>query len=170
MGLVRPVSWMAALMLASACAGTGTATRPPDNAPAWREGAQKGARSAEGAVICFMEAAARRDLIGMARSFGTRGGPVLGLGPDADAEVRMEAIASILDLGGYEIVSDEDVAGEVGGAVRVLLDLHARTGIVRGVPFVAVRARDGFWYVREIDLVRAMAKGRPPLVSSGRPG
>lgn len=127
--------------------------RTADASPTWTGPAP----SARGAVNRFLTSAKRRDLRGMARVFGTRAGPLLAeAGAAPEVEVRMEAVASILDFDEHAIVGEEAVAGESGSAVRVLVDLRTRGRTVRGVPLVTVASVGGGWLVREVDLAMVM--------------
>jgi len=128
----------------------------------------------------FLQASNARDLEGMARLFGTQSGPAWDTGSTFgcafkkigswfggspcvqkhDVEVRMDAIAQILRHDDYRIVREEAVAGRMGQATRVFVDLTVRGQTVREVPFVIVRSGGGQWLVEEVDLARIMAGQR----------
>ena len=114
-------------------------------------------RTAEGSVLSFLAATRERDLAVMGELFGTRAGSITNRDGDRDAQVRMEAMASILTFESWHVVGSEEVAGELGGAVRFLIDLERETGTVNAVPFVAVLGVDRRWYVREVDLALVIA-------------
>lgn len=127
------------------------------------------------AVARFLEASARRDLSAMARSFGTRDGPVANTGgalrcgfrkvaswagladpcpSRSDVELRMDLLATLLTHSAFEIRSEEPVAGRRHPAVRVTVDLSAGGRTVTGVPFVVVRSASGAWLIQEVALER----------------
>lgn len=128
-----------------------------------------------GAVESFLEAAARRELAEMARSFGTPDGPLsetggslgcalrkigswVGIGDAcprwSQVELRMDLLAAILAPSAYRVRAQEQVAGAEHPTVRVLVDITAGGRDVPRVPFVVVRARDGSWLVQQIELER----------------
>ncbi len=127
----------------------------------------------------FLQASNDRDLGGMARLFGTYSGPIANTGSTfgcffkkigswfggrscvtrQEVEVRMDAIANILQHEDYRIVGEQQVAGRDHPAMQVSVDLMRAGATVRGVPFVVVRSGDGQWLVENIDLQRVMAGG-----------
>lgn len=131
----------------------------------------------------FLQAANERDLEAMARLFGTEAGSswdtgsTLGcafkkigswFGGEAcvkkrDVEVRMDAIARILQHQDYRIVREETVAGRMGSATRIYVDLTVNGQVVSGVPFVVTRTGSGQWLVEQIALERIMTgvRGNP---------
>jgi hypothetical protein len=133
----------------------------------------------------FLEASNARDLDAMARLFGTESGPAWDTGGTLgcafkkigswfggspcvqkhDVEVRMDAIAQILRHDDYRIVREEGVAGRMGRATRVYVDMIVGGQTLSEVPFVMVRSGRGQWLVEEIDLARIMAGPR----RTGRP-
>lgn len=124
----------------------------------------------------FLQAANQRDLEGMGRIFGTEAGPVWDTGSTfgcmfkkigswfggtacpqkRDVEVRMDAISRIMRHDDYRIVREETVAGRLGRATRVYVDLTVGQSVIREVPFVMVRDGDGQWLVEQVDLQRIM--------------
>jgi len=128
----------------------------------------------------FLQASAQRDLEGMARLFGTEGGAAWDTGSTfgcmfkkigswfggsacvkkRDVEVRMDAIARILRHQDYRIAREETVAGRLGRATRIFVDLTIDGQRVADVPFVMVRAGGGQWLVEQIDLERVMTGAR----------
>jgi len=123
----------------------------------------------------FLQAANDRDLESMARLFGTVEGPIADTGgplgcafrklgswfgmshrcvTKPEVELRMDAIAGILRHQDYQIVSQADVPGRLEPTVRIGVDLTIRGEIVRDVPFVLVRTREGRWLVQEIGLTK----------------
>lgn len=128
----------------------------------------------------FLQATNERDLEGMARLFGTEDGAAWDTGSTfgcafkkigswfggtscvkkRDVEIRMDAIAQILRHQDYRIVREETVAGRLGRATRVYVDLTLDGGTVQAVPFVVVRTGGGQWLVEEVDLERIMSGRR----------
>lgn len=150
--------------------------------PACRTVGQQGPGAgvvAQLSVERFLEAANARDLETMGRLFGTEQGAVNETGSTfkcffkkigswfggsscvqkRDVEVRMDAIARLLRHRDYRIAREEAVAGRLGRATRVFVDLTVQETLVRDVPFVVVRTSDGRWLVEEVDLQRVMARG-----------
>lgn len=127
------------------------------------------------AVERFLQAANGQDLAGMARIFGTVGGPIIDTGStfgcafkkigswfrlsDAcvsyqEVELRMYSIAQLLRHVDYRIVSESDVPGRVDRTTRIGVDLVRVGGQrVADVGFLVVRAGgDGHWLIQEIEL------------------
>jgi hypothetical protein len=134
--------------------------------------------AAQLSVESFLQAANRRDLDAMGRLFGTSDGPLIETGSTfgcafkkigswfggtpcrrrEEVELRMEAIASVLRHEDYRIDREEGVAGRLGPATRVIVDLTVQGEEVPDVPFVVVRTSQGRWLVEQVDLQRAMAR------------
>lgn len=124
----------------------------------------------------FLQAANTRDLEAMARLFGTVDGPLADTGSTfgcafkkigswfggescrsrTEIELRMDAIASILQHEDYVVARQERVAGRTHPTSRVLVDMTVNGRRVSAVPFVVVNGPDGQWLVQEIDLERVM--------------
>lgn len=123
----------------------------------------------------FLQAANSRDLEAMARLFGTADGPVtetgstlgcafrkmgswIGLGDACataqDVELRMDAIAQIMEHDDYRIVSESRVAGRREPTTRIGVDLTFGEDTVRDVPFDVVQTDGGRWLVQRIALER----------------
>ena len=123
----------------------------------------------------FLQASNERDLHAMAGLFGTTDGPVIetggafgcmfkrigswiGLGDRCpnlqDIELRMDAIAQILEHEDYTIVSDSRVAGRTSPTTRVGVNLFVRGRNVSDVPFLVVQTDEGRWLIEEIDLAK----------------
>lgn len=123
----------------------------------------------------FLQAANSRDLDAMARIFGTVNGPMgetgstlgcafkklgdwLGMGQRCttreEVELRMDAIAQILQHDDYRIVNEERVPGRRARATRIGVDLTVGERTVQDVPFVVVRTSGGRWMVEQIGLER----------------
>jgi hypothetical protein len=159
------------LLLVSALAVSACATRTVSGPPALAVGPQL-------SVERFLQAANTRDLASMGRLFGTVDGPLGDTGGTfkcafkkigswfggesclkrTDVELRMEAIASVLTHDDYVITRQEQVAGRLGPATRVLVDLTVEGTAVPAVPFVVVRSSDGDWLVEQVDLQKVMAR------------
>ena len=129
-------------------------------------------------VECFLSAANQRDVRAMGRIFGTADGAAMDTGSTfgcafkkigswfggqscvkkQDVEIRMDAIASILQHQDYLITGEARVAGRTVPATRILVDLTTPDGAkAADVPFVVVQADDGRWMVEQVDLQAVMA-------------
>lgn len=123
----------------------------------------------------FLQATNARDLESMARIFGTEDGPVaetggtigcgfkklgswIGLGRRcatwAEVELRMDAIAQILQHGDYTIASERSVPGRAHPTSRIGVNLVVSGETILDVPFVVVRTGGGRWLIEEIGLTR----------------
>jgi len=123
----------------------------------------------------FLQAANGRDLEAMSRIFGTADGPIsdtgstfgcafkkfgdwIGLGQRCptiqSVEIRMDAIAQILEHNDYEIGSESRVPGRRNPTTRVGVHLQIGNDTVRDVPFVVVQTEEGRWLVEQIGLER----------------
>jgi hypothetical protein len=132
-------------------------------------------------VEAFLQASNARDYDTMARLFGTERGPVaetgstvgcafrkvgswMGMGQRCvrreEVELRMATIADILRHQDYRIVSDRLEPGRRHTTNRVGVDITRGGALVRDVPFLVVRSREGRWLVQEIDLQRLTGVGR----------
>jgi hypothetical protein len=125
----------------------------------------------------FLQAANERDIESMGRLFGTVNGPVWDTGSTFgcffkkigswfggnscvkhdDVEVRLDAIARVLEHQDYKVVREEPVAGRLNTATRIFVDLTVDGEKVPDIPFVVVRTGGGQWLVEEIDLQKVMA-------------
>ena len=126
----------------------------------------------------FLSAANQRDVRAMGRIFGTADGAAMDTGSTfgcafkkigswfggqscvkkQDVEIRMDAIASILQHQDYLITGEARVAGRTVPATRILVDLTTPDGAkATDVPFVVVQADDGRWMVEQVDLQAVMA-------------
>ena len=126
----------------------------------------------------FLHAANEHDVQAMGRMFGTQDGSVSETGSTfgcafkkigswfggqsctkkTDVEIRMDAIASILEHEDYRIVDENRVAGRTAPTRRVSVDMTMRRGqSATAVPFVVVQTNNGRWLVQEVDLQRVMA-------------
>jgi hypothetical protein len=120
----------------------------------------------------FLQASNARDYVGMSRIFGTSDGPIGDTGSAfgcfwkklgamfggtscpkwQDVEVRLDAIAEILQHDDYQIVSEGRVAGRAVPASRIGVDLDLPTSpTVRDVGFIVVMS-DGRWMIECIEL------------------
>jgi hypothetical protein len=125
----------------------------------------------------FLQAANARDVESMGRIFGTAEGPIMDTGSTfgcffkkigswfggdscvkrRDVEVRLDAIARVLQHEDYRIVREEAVAGRIHRARRIFVDLTVGGERVADIPFVVVQAKEGRWLVEAVDLQRVMA-------------
>jgi len=133
--------------------------------------------AAQLSVERFLQAANGRDFQGMGRLFGTTDGAAWDTGSSfgcffkkigscfggsactrkIDVELRMDAIASIIQHDDYRIVREESVAGRTRPARRVFVDLTIEGGSATGMPFVVVQTGEGRWLVEQVPLERIMA-------------
>lgn len=121
----------------------------------------------------FLQAVNARDLEAMADLFGNAAGPLSDTGSgfgcafkkigswfglsDActtweEIELRMDAIAEILQHQDYQIVSESRVAGRQHPTMRVGVNLIFESHRVNDVPFQVVRTGDGRWLVENVGL------------------
>lgn len=128
----------------------------------------------------FLQAANDRDLAAMARIFGTEQGPIGDTGSTfvcfwkkigswfggedcvdrAEVEIRLDAIARVLQHQDYVLRDEEMVAGRAAPTRRVFVDLTLEEGtVVEDVPFEVVQGQEQRWYVERVDLERIMSAG-----------
>lgn len=126
----------------------------------------------------FLQAANTRDLDAMGRLFGTESGSAMDTGSTfgcfwkkigswfgggscvkrQEVELRMDAIASVLQHDDYRVVREDRVAGRNSPSTRVLVNLTVEGEPIDAVPFVVVQTDAGRWLVQEIDLELVMAR------------
>ncbi len=128
----------------------------------------------------FLQAANTGDLDAMSRIFGTSSGSIademgnplgcgfkrigswIGLGSRClnrqEIELRMNAIALVLEHSDYRIRGEREVPGRRAPTTRVGVDLTQRASVVNDVPFLVVRASDGRWLVEGIGLETVMGR------------
>jgi len=131
----------------------------------------------------FLQAANDRDLLSMARLFGTEEGPVaetggtfgcafkkmgswIGIGDRCETlqevEIRMDVIAQIIRHEDYTIVSEASVAGRTAPTTRIGVDMRVNGRDISDVPFIVVRTSEGVWLVEEVGLEQIMSgRGGP---------
>ena len=126
----------------------------------------------------FLQAANEYDVVSMGRLFGTHDGSAMDTGGTTgcafkkigswfggnacvkkqDVEIRMDAIASILQHEDYRVVGESRVAGRTAPTTRVLVNMRTAEGpTVLDLPFDVVQTDEGTWLVQEIDLQLVMA-------------
>lgn len=126
----------------------------------------------------FLQAANQRDYTAMSRLFGTQNGPVIETGGTfgcafkkigswfggtacqkrSDVEIRMDAIASILEHQDYQVLEEQRVPGRSAPTTRVIVNLTTVDGAsVPELPFVVVQTSNRRWLIEEVDLQRVMA-------------
>jgi hypothetical protein len=126
----------------------------------------------------FLQAANQRDHQAMGRLFGTRDGAAMETGGTfgcafkkigswfggtactkrRDVEVRMDAIASVLQHEDYRVVAEQRVPGRDTPTTRVMVNVTTSRGVtVRDVPFIVVQTSGGRWLIEQVDLQRVMA-------------
>lgn len=133
--------------------------------------------AAQLSVERFLQASNDRDFEAMGRLFGTSQGSSWETGSSfgcffkkigswfggsactrrIDVELRMDAIASIIQHDDYRIVREEAVAGRTSPARRVVVDLTIEGQSVSSMPFVVVQTGEGRWLVEQVPLERIMA-------------
>jgi hypothetical protein len=134
--------------------------------------------AAQLSVERFLQAANDRDVQSMGRLFGTDRGAVGETGGTfgcffkkigswfggtscldrIDVELRMDAIASVVQHEDYRIVREEPVAGRTSPTRRVVVDLDMGGRAVSGAPFVVVQTGEGRWLVQEVPLETLMGR------------
>ncbi len=164
-GIIKVGLLTLALTVPSAC------TRYVVEPPAAAVGAQL-------SVERFLQAANQRDVEAMGRLFGTEGGSAMETGSTfgcmfkkigswfggspcvkrQEVEIRMDAIASVLQHRDYRIVNERRVAGRTAPTTEVTVNMTTVQGVnVPAVPFEVVRTGEGRWLVQRVDLERVMA-------------
>jgi hypothetical protein len=106
----------------------------------------------------FLQAASQRDLATMATLFGTHEGPLDGR--REDLELRMNAIAVVLEHDDYSIGAETMVPGRTHPTRRVGVDLIRGETTYEDVPFLVVETRSGSWIVEEIGLDQITSQPR----------
>jgi hypothetical protein len=134
--------------------------------------------AAQLSVERFLQAANDRDVQSMGRLFGTEAGPVANTGSTfgcffkkigswfggtscvkrVEVELRMDAIASVVQHEDYRIVREEPVAGRTSPTRRVIVDFDMGTRAVNAAPFVVVQTGEGRWLVQEVPLETMMGR------------
>lgn len=126
----------------------------------------------------FLQAANQRDVEAMGRLFGTHDGSAMETGGTfgcmfkkigswfggsscvrrEEVEIRMDAIASVLQHRDYRIVEERRVAGRTVPTTQIMVNMTTDMGAnVPAVPFEVVRTDGGRWLVQRVDLERVMA-------------
>jgi len=163
----RPHGFVVLTLLA--VTGCSPQSRPPAVAPV----------AAQLSVERFLQAANARDVESMGRLFGTADGSVMDTGSTfscffkkigswfggasctqrTEVEIRMDAIASVVQHEDYRIVREEPVAGRVSPTRRVIVDMTMPEGrSVPAAPFVVVQTGEGRWLVEQVPLQQLMAR------------
>jgi hypothetical protein len=91
-----------------------------------------------------------KDVVLMARLFGTKEGPIGDRDPKVQVEQRMFAIAAVLRHDDYEILREQQVPGRSEDATQLLVRVKAGEKS-NNVPFTLVRYKDG-WLVEQIGI------------------
>ncbi len=126
----------------------------------------------------FLQAANEHDVVSMGHLFGTSDRAAMDTGSTfgcmfkkigswfggracqskQEVEIRMDAIASILEHRDYRVTGESRVAGRTAPTTRILVDMTMRDGsAVQGLPFVVVQTGRGHWLIEQVDLERVMA-------------
>jgi hypothetical protein len=134
--------------------------------------------AAQLSVERFLQAANERDVQSMGRLFGTAEGSAMNTGSTfgcffkkigswfggtactrkVEVELRMDAIASIVQHDDYQIVREEPVAGRTSPTRRVLVDFTIEGQSVSAAPFVVVQTNEGRWLVEQVPLAQLMER------------
>jgi hypothetical protein len=159
------------LSLALVIVGATACTTVVMEAPAAAVGAQL-------SVERFLQASNQRDYAAMGNLFGTQHGAAMDTGSTLgcafkkigswfggtactsreNVEIRMDAIASILQHQDYQILSELPVPGRSAPTTRVVVNLTTLQGAtVPDLPFVVVQTAGNRWLIEEVDLQRVMA-------------
>ena len=162
---VRRFALFALLLVAPTACTTRTVEAPPPS------------MGAQLSVERFLQASNQHDVVEMGNLFGTYEGPVMDTGSTMGCafkkigswfggsscenrqavEIRMDAIASILEHRDYQIVGQSRVAGRLHPTQRVMVDMTTADGEdVAGVPFTVVQTDNGYWLIEQVDLQAAM--------------
>jgi hypothetical protein len=136
------------------------------------------ALGAQLSVERFLQASNEYDVRSMGRLFGTSDGSAMETGGPlgcafkkigswfgglpcvqrSEVEIRMEAIAQILQHSDYQVVGEQRVAGRTSPARRVLVNMTTLQGaLIREVPFVVVQTSGGRWLIEQVNLELVMA-------------
>ena len=111
----------------------------------------------------FLQAANIRDLVTMARLFGTDDGPIGDRRGRVEVELRMDLIAEILHHTDYRIISERRVPGADSPSIRVGVDMLIVTPrgemMVRDVGFTVVLESPNRWLVNVIELAKITGAG-----------
>ena len=121
------------------------------------------ATTPEGAVRLFLQAVADSNLAGMARLWGTAGGPASVTGKPQDYPRRMEVTQLFLRNSPYRVTATNPVQADSDRRqVQVELDRADIDGkrCVRSISVVVVNTGKHGWIVEAIDLNQAGTPGR----------
>ena len=156
-GAVAAYGW--ACLLATACATAPPV--PPTADPGPLHAAER-----------FLDAANRRDLDALARTFGTPRGPIaeasggFGCGmrrlgswlaiadrcpTRREIELRMHALAAVLRHDGYEVTSTQRVPGRDRAVTRISVAVRRGARVHRDVGLLVIRTSAG-WLVEAVEL------------------
>ena len=160
-----PRSFVPGLALALILSACGSGPGPGSTGPAPEPSAS---------VERFLEAVGNGDLESMGRIFGTVDGSHLarsersfrcglrrfgsffrlaGRCPSPqEVELRMDALAQVLDHQSFQVTGEDQVAGREDPTVQVGVTLVQNGQEIPNVAFVVVQASEGVWYLSEIDV------------------
>ncbi len=91
-----------------------------------------------------------KDVVTMARLFGTTEGPIAERDPKMQVERRMFAIAAVLNHEDYQILREVQVPGRSAEATQLVVNVKRGERTVP-VPFTLVRYKDG-WLIEQIGI------------------
>lgn len=103
------------------------------------------------AVERFLQAANGNDLETMMELFGTANRTIAEIDGQSRAERRMHVLATLLHHDDFAILSQQGVAGRLGEATQLQVEL-TRDGKSVVVPHLVVRRRSGGWVIEKIDI------------------
>ena len=105
-----------------------------------------------------MEAVADSNLDKMANLWGTASGPAAKTNQPPDWQRRVAIMQAYLRNDSFRVTSDESETDVNRRALQVEIKRQACTW---SVPFTAVKIRDDFWIVTQLDLAAAGNPARP---------
>jgi len=137
--------WLGSVLLLAACGGGSAPQAQPAN-------------SASGAVRSFMQAVADSNLDKMANLWGTASGPAAKTNQPPDYRRRIAVMQAYLRNDSFRVTSDETGMDPSRRELQVEIK---RSTCTWSVPFTAVKIRDDFWIVTQLDLAAAGNPARP---------
>ena len=141
--------WYCALLLLAGCGGGSAPVQP--------------ATSAAAAVRSFMQAVADSNVEKMAGLWGTANGPASQTRQPPDYERRVAIMQAYLRNDSFRVTSDVE---ETATRRALQVELKRQT-CTWSVPFVSIKANNGSWLVKQVDLTAAGNPARPCLEGMG---
>lgn len=154
----RGQALLAAVLIGAVCAACVSRVEPLPGAPAPAGGTPTDPAVAGALVIeQFLRAVNAQDLEGMARSFGTKQGPIIRLYDRKQVDDRMFVMARVLRHEDYAILRQEIVPGRRDEATQVIVRMTIG-GRQHELPFTLVWSNDRTWYIEQIPLERVTGR------------